>query len=215
MSTLINNNNNGVAGAAPQPKGAPMNGASVATPNAQKQDKVVVHHGSSYYHARIVVVDRWYVHVVAVHKNIDDFCQDTAPLYLRKDTDGNEYWARRTVTITKNYGIIKFPKGSFERSFWSLDQFCKQFNIKHVNDLEWIYRETGVECHNTDPRDEWNVDHNERTGSKWVSALQRSIENNNHDYAENNVWWQEESGYWRVIPSSHPEFENAKNKENK
>ena len=210
-----NNNNNGVASAASQSKEIAMNGASVATPNAQEKDKLVVHHGSSDLHMRVVVVDRWYVHVVSVHKHIDDWCNDIAPMYLRKDADGKEYWTRGTVAITKNYGIIKAPDGIYrERSFWSLDQFCKQFNIKHVNDLEWIYMEPGVVCHNTDPRDPWNVDHNERTRSTWVSGLQRAIESDNHKYAESHAWWND-SGYWRVIRNEHPEFENAKRKENK
>ena len=216
MSTLTINNNNGVAGAAPQLKGAPMNGASVATPNAQEQDKVVVHHGSSDQHMRVVVVDRWYVHVVSVNKNIDDWCQDIAPMYKRKDADGTEYWTKTPVTITKHYGIIKAPDGKYrERSFWSLDEFCKKFNIKHVNDLEWIYRETGVVCHNTDPRDPYCPHNNERTGYKHTSSLQYDIENGNHSYMERHAWYRRPGNvYWDVIQDDHPEFENAK-KENK
>lgn len=215
MSTLTINNNNEVASAASQSKEIAMNGASVATPNAQEQDKVVVHHGSSDQHMRVVVVDRLYVHVVSVHKHIDDWCQDIAPMYKRKDADGTEYWARGKVTITKNYGIIKAPDGGYrERSFWSLDEFCKKFNIKHVNDLEWIYMEPGVVCHNTDPRDPYCPHNNERTGSTWVSGLQSSINSHNHHYADSHAWWND-GGYWRVIRNEHPEFVNAKNKENK
>lgn len=211
------NNNNGVASAAPQPtKEVPMNGAKVATSNAQvDQDRIVVHHGSSDTHMRVVVVDHLYVHVVSVHKHIDDWCQDIAPLYQRKDADGNEYWARRSVVITKNYGIIKAPDGNYrERSFWSLDKFCKEFNIKHVNDLEWIYLEPGVICHNTDPRDPWCPYNNERTGSEFKSGLQHAIDSDNYGYADGHAWWND-GGYWRVIRTEHPEFVNAKRKETK
>jgi hypothetical protein len=188
-----------------------MNNVQVATSNAQ--GKVVVHAGSSDYHARVVVVNRFYVHVVAVHKNIDDFCQDIAPMIQR---DGS-WVASRPVTITKHYGIIKFPKGhSYERSFWSLDEFCKKFDIEHVNDLEWVYRETGVACHNTDPRDEWCPYNNDRTGDKHTSGLQYSIEDGNHSYSDRHAWYRPDGHhYQRVITSEHPNFKEAKRKETK
>ena len=186
--SIINssNNNNEVACAASQPKEIAMNGASVATPHAQKQDKLVVHHGSSDQHMRVVVVDHLYVHVVSVHKNIDDWCSnEVAPLYKRKGANGKEYWTKRTAQITKNYGIIKAPDGGYrERWFGSLDKFCKQFNIKHVNDLEWIYAEPGVVCHNTDPRDPWCPHNNERTGSEHRSGLQNAIDKDNYGYGK-------------------------------
>jgi hypothetical protein len=212
------NNNNGVACAAPLTKGASMNAAEGRL-NAQRiveKDRIVVHTGSSDYHARVVVVDRMYVHVVAVHKHIDDFCQDIAPMV--QDKDG--VWQNsRNVTITQHYGIIKFPEGhSYERSHWSLDEFCKKFNIKHVNDLEWVYLEPGVVCHNTDPRDPWCSYNNERTGSVFTSGLQWSIQNNNMNYMDGHAWFRPEGHhYWKVIRSEHPNFKEAvaKRKESK
>ena len=95
-------------------------------------------------------------------------------------------------------------------------EFCKKFDIEHVNDLEWVYRETGVACHNTDPRDEWCPYNNDRTGDKHTSGLQYSIEEGNHSYSDRHAWYRPDGHhYQRVITSEHPNFKEAKRKETK
>jgi hypothetical protein len=140
------------------------------------------------------------VWVVSSMKVTTDFLQEV-----------NVERGRYMPSIKHFYGIINSPDGAYrERTYWSLDRFCELFNIKHVNDLNWVYAGEYTMCHNTDPRD---IEHHYYPADKvgeYRSALQHSIDRNNYDYDKKHAWWRAEGDcYAQIIGESHPEFKQA------